>query len=194
MKYVKGMTLVELLVVIAMLGIVLAIGIPGFDNLMRGNRVTTGFNNLLGAFHAARSEALTRGVGVTVCPSNDQQSCSGGDAWEDGWIVFTDPANLGTYNAASETIVRVRDGLDGAGQSFSATRVAGSFGNSTFVHFDREGFLRGFAGGSITVCDSGGAPEAEVLNVVGAGQPHQGVDSDGSGVVEDWQGGEAACP
>lgn len=80
-----GFTLIELMVTLSVLALLLGIGVPSFQATIQGNRITTTANDLVAALQFARSEAVRRGVNVTLCASNDQTTCSG--AWTDGWVV-----------------------------------------------------------------------------------------------------------
>lgn len=89
-----GFTLLELMITVAVLAIGVGIGIPSFQDMMRRNRLATQTNTFVGAFALARSEAVKRGVRVTLCPASDavnQNACSNSDDWaENGMIIFTD--------------------------------------------------------------------------------------------------------
>ena len=74
-----GFTLIELMVAVAVMIVVLAIGIPGIARLKIGGELTTTTNDLMGTLNFARSEAVRRGQAVSVNPE-------GGD-WSDGWRV-----------------------------------------------------------------------------------------------------------
>jgi type IV fimbrial biogenesis protein FimT len=76
---------------VVVLGMLLTLGVPGFQQLIAGNRAATQSNELVTALAVARSEATRRGAAVTVCPSNDQATCAAGDDWAAGWIIL-DPA------------------------------------------------------------------------------------------------------
>lgn len=80
-----GFTLIELMVTISVLAVLLGVGVPSFQATIQGNRITTTANDLVAALQLARSEAVRRGVNVTVCSSNNQSTCSG--AWTNGWVV-----------------------------------------------------------------------------------------------------------
>ncbi|MCB1919947.1 MAG: GspH/FimT family pseudopilin [Candidatus Competibacteraceae bacterium] len=85
-----GFTLIELIITLAIAAIVLTIGVPSFQEMMRNNRAATHANEFMNALNLARSEAVKRGQGVSLCPSTDQATCTGGGDWKDGWIVFID--------------------------------------------------------------------------------------------------------
>ncbi|TNF61933.1 MAG: prepilin-type N-terminal cleavage/methylation domain-containing protein, partial [Burkholderiales bacterium] len=77
MRLQSGFTLIELMVTITVLAVLLGVGVPSFQATIQGNRITTAANDLVAALQYARSEAVRRGVNVTVCSSNDQSTCSG---------------------------------------------------------------------------------------------------------------------
>ena len=84
MKKQTGFTLIELMVTVSILATVLAIGVPSFRSLIENNRIRSVTNDLVAALQFARSEAVKRGIPVTLCSSSDQASCSG--AWINGWV------------------------------------------------------------------------------------------------------------
>ena len=68
----KGFSLVELLVVVAILGVLAGLAAPSFTSLIRSNRLTAAANDLLGAVALARSEALKRAQRVVLCTILDK--------------------------------------------------------------------------------------------------------------------------
>ncbi len=90
MKKHTGFTLVELMVTIAIIGVLLIVGLPSLKAFMQGNQLVASTNELISAFHVARSEAIKRNTTVTICESTDGTSCATTGNWEDGWIVFVD--------------------------------------------------------------------------------------------------------
>jgi type IV fimbrial biogenesis protein FimT len=84
MKGVKGFTLIELMVTIAVLAIIVTIAIPSFQDIIERNRVVTQANNILSAVQLARSEAVKRGETITLTAN------AGG--FTGGWCVHADGA------------------------------------------------------------------------------------------------------
>lgn len=89
--YSRGFTLTELLATIAIAAIVMSMAVPNFMGTIRNNRLTSSTNEFITSLKFARSEAIKRGLVVTVRPV-DGSSCTGGGLvnWEDGWDIFLD--------------------------------------------------------------------------------------------------------
>lgn len=95
---VRGFTAVELLVTLAVVALLAAIGVPSFRSLSEGSRIEQGVGTLRAALDLARSEALARGRVVGLCRSIDPNAsdprCStasgafGARDWAAGWLVF----------------------------------------------------------------------------------------------------------
>lgn len=84
----RGVTLIELMIVLVILGIGTALALPAFNDVIRQSRVTSEVNELLAAINLTRSEAIKRGQTVRICGSSDQSTCTG--SFEEGWIVWSD--------------------------------------------------------------------------------------------------------
>lgn len=84
----QGFTLLELMVTIAIAGILLTIGVPSFQSVVTRNRISANTNEFIVAINLARSEAIKRGSEVSVCKSTDGTSCTTSGDWGKGWIVY----------------------------------------------------------------------------------------------------------
>ena len=107
----KGFSLIEILVVLTLAAILFAFALPSFENLVRGNRVSSQFNMLMSSLNFARSEAIKRNTPVTICRSNDQATCAG--QWQNGWIIFVDNGVIGTVNPPNDTVLNIHEPLAG---------------------------------------------------------------------------------
>jgi len=90
MKKVAGFTLIEMLVVIAVIGIGFSLVVPGFQGMLARNRLATQTNDLLLAVNLARSEASRVGSIVSL----QAQSATAGDEFGEGYcVVIGDPGD-----------------------------------------------------------------------------------------------------
>jgi type IV fimbrial biogenesis protein FimT len=139
----RGYTAVELMFTVAIVGVVTALAVPNFRDFVQNNRAAEEANALVGALSVARSEAVTRGIPVSVCSSTDGETCGGSDDWTTGWIVFTDGnAPLGDVTdavapAIPDTVLRVMPALR-SGSELAA--------DADFVSYAANGFLATAAG------------------------------------------------
>lgn len=83
----KGFTLIELMVVIAIVAIVSAIALPSLTAFIDSTRFSAQANDLVAALNYARSEAVKRNADVSVCPSTDGATCASSSSWSTGWLV-----------------------------------------------------------------------------------------------------------
>ena len=157
----RGITLIELLTVLAILAITLGIGIPSVTAMIQTNRMASAINSLSGSFAYARSEAITRGHEVIICKSADGEFCTQEGNWEQGWIIYHDQNGNETRDE-DETLYRVQDALPpGIEVRFSAFR------SKHYVHYWATGFTK--MNGTFTFCqqNSPAEPKALILNKVG---------------------------
>ena len=110
-----GFSLVELMVVIAIAGILAAIAMPSFKSLVGSQRVKSASYELFSLLSLARSEAIKRNADVTITPTfsgtvlTGLEVASGGEiitskSWTKGVVIDTDVAGI-TYKRSGRTTV-----------------------------------------------------------------------------------------
>lgn len=128
------MTLMELIIVMVLVGILVAIGVPSYRSVTNSSRMSGEANSLLGDLQYARAEAAREGEPVTVCISANGTSCDAAStSWQEGWIIFTDINDDQTVDNAGDTVLRVQ-------RAFSGSDTFQSNNTDYAVTFTREGF------------------------------------------------------
>lgn len=148
--------MIELMVGIAVLGVLLAVGVPSFQSFIAASRITTTNNDFVSALALARSEAIRRGNRITVCKSANGAACVTAGNWAQGWIVFVDITRA-PPNAALE----VADGEVVVSRSQAAPAdlsIVGDAALANFISFSPDGTVRDMSGapqqGRIRVCSN----------------------------------------
>lgn len=112
-----GFTLVEVVVVIAIIGILTSMAVPSFVEFTRNQRIRAASSDMFVTLVSARSEALKRNTSVTIVPVSSAN-------WGLGWSI-ANPAG----GDALET-VRAFTGVNGSGPTgvtyLSSGRVSGT--------------------------------------------------------------------
>lgn len=135
-RYMHGLTFVELMATLLIVSIVAAIALPGFNNLLQGNRAVAQADLLLKSFNYARAEAVRRGVEVRVT------SISGSQDWGvNGWRVWVDQNGDGAFTAVTDSELQTQSSLAGA-------TLIGP--NISEIVFSPNGFLKKVAGQNFT--------------------------------------------
>jgi type IV fimbrial biogenesis protein FimT len=139
----SGFSLIELMVTLAVSAVLITVSIPSFQSLIQRNRIASQVNSFVGDLQFARSEAIKRGLPVSLCTSSDGATCLGANTWHQGWIVFSDLDASGTLND-TDGVLRVQKGWAN-GDTLSGNP------NLPALSFSREGFALGLPAGTVTL-------------------------------------------
>jgi len=120
----SGFTLVETIVVVAIIAIVMSYAVPAYNRFVAQNKVQSFAYALAADLGQARSEAIRRGFDVTVCAVSQSSATSCGSAsdWNRNWIMLV------RAGPASGTVLKVNQAEAGAvaSTSLAAFRFAPS--------------------------------------------------------------------
>ena len=195
----NGFTLVELVVALAVAGILLGVGVPSFREAVANGRLNATWSELRLALYLARSEAVKRGHPVTVCARATDAAC--GTDWSNGWIVFVEeerppsgesPATI----ERAEDVLRVhasdpgRATVRGVGSSDRTAAGAAERASITFLAEGRATWRNGF----LSVCDGRGPRRARALNVALTGDLRAGRRGEGESIERDVFNRPLDCP
>ena len=103
----RGVTLIELLVTLAVVTIVAALGVPSFLRLLARHAIAAQAEELQDAVRVGRNEAMKRAGPVVLCrtePGNPGHCAGNGGNWQT-WLLFTDLGRTGAF-AAGDAVVR----------------------------------------------------------------------------------------
>ena len=135
-----GFTLVELMVTVVVAGILLTVGVPSLVSMYEGNRARSAISNIESTMLFARSQAVSYGSRVSVCPFNGS-SCDAD--WTKGFSVFIDNGTLGTLDATNgiqDTVLRTVDGVNNK-DFIKSTQSRYTFNADGLVHLASGGTL-----------------------------------------------------
>lgn len=151
-----GLTLLELLVVVAIAAVVASLGAPSMANFVKDNQIRNASIELRSSILRAKNEALAIPARVAMCIANsDLTGCAGqGSNWGQGWLIFVDSNNDLAYQN-SERLIYVNNG-------FGDLVAASSAGIGSSISFLGTGFTDDGNGqaiaGTIVVCDARANP------------------------------------
>jgi type IV fimbrial biogenesis protein FimT len=165
----RGLTLVELMIVLAIASVLLGSGIPTFTSFIRSVKLTSTTNDFFGGILMARSEAAKRRSRVAMCRSADGATCATAGGWDQGWIVFHDANNDGNRQPGEAVVWQTQAiGKD--------MRVMGNLNVAKYISYSPTGEAKlvggAFQAGTITLCNVSATSEnAREIVISSSGRP-----------------------
>jgi len=171
----RGVTLTEIILVLAIAMVLLRIAVPRYDSLVNDGRLTAVTNDLIGAVHLARTEAVKRSINVSVCAGNaDLSACGNTASWNNGWLVLDGNGEILLRRAPLEDVFTMRD-----------SAAAAPPGNITFNSMGFTPLER-----AIEVCGPNGEEIlAKAVRVTRPGEVRMAGDTNGNNIPEPLRGG-----
>ena len=166
MPATRGVTLVELTMVLALVAILAGFAVPTFVGVLLDSRRTAAILSTLHAINLARQLAATRGESMLLCASQDARQCSRRTEWSGGLLVTN----------VSESLMRsLPMPVSAHSPSMRSNRGSISFeGGSGFA-----------TPATLTICDRRGSAAARAIIISRSGRPRVS--------ASDSSGGPLAC-
>ena len=126
---VAGFTLLEALVVMALLGVLVSLAAPAMSALRQRHQLQGEAEGFFNSLVLARSEALRRQARVSLCARASDSECDPQGRWQQGWLVFVD-ANDNARRDATEPVLEVHGAVPQAMRLDASSTVIGVFSYS----------------------------------------------------------------
>lgn len=119
----RGFTLIELMITLAIAGVLMAVALPAFKDIMASSKMSATNNALVNSIQMARSLSVERllpsGVCISSNPMADDATCDGA-TYNDGWIVYADDDGNGLRDVGEDVL----DRSEPPGAAFTFTPAA----------------------------------------------------------------------
>ncbi len=167
----RGFTLLELLISVAVMGIIATTAIPSFVDVIKDSRISSSLINLKSDLYLARSTAIRYNRHAIICTSNtNNTNCSGSANWENGWMVFIDANKDGECNSTGRVcadggkVIKIGGGINNTDLKLKGYR------HRTYrIRYDPEGFSYAY-NGKIIACDDRGVEKARGIIISNSGR------------------------
>ncbi len=180
-----GFTVIELMVGVAVLGIITAIAMPSLNQFLVSMRVDNEISQIHRLVLSARNSAINMEQNVTVCPLNVANSCT--NSWGNELSVFIDLDSDNVYEPLNnEVLLKVKPAI----QNNDTLTYAG-FNRITFAP---TGQLATALNSTFIYCPQGFNDLGRAVRLSASGRAFQTSDVDNDGIDEYRNGNEVGCP
>jgi prepilin-type N-terminal cleavage/methylation domain-containing protein len=155
-RKVRGVTLVEAMVVLSIAAILLAAGAPSFISTVSGYRLDSAHSAMRDALLLARDTARNESTAVTVCTSSNGTACTS-STWQGGFIVFRDAGTAGTVDSG-DTVLSYQPAAASGITISAAVKATNAAFTRKYLQFEDDGKLDVTTAIEFTSCKSGKTP------------------------------------
>ncbi len=176
----NGVTLMELMITMAILGIVITIVVPSAQSILIQNRIVGEINEVSAVVQFARATAIDEQTDTIVCPSTNFSTCT--ENWDNPKMVFADLDGDGERSDDEELLV-------GTSAISSANDLSGP---DSPIRFQANGAVS--SPSSLVLCHKDKEDKyARAITVSLQGRVRSSQDTDGDSVYEDNSGNALDC-
>ncbi|MDB6096333.1 MAG: ral secretion pathway, GspH [Francisellaceae bacterium] len=159
---IKGMTMIELIIVVSIAALLVTLGIPGFRSFIDNNRASSFNSGISAALRIARSESIKRNGPVYVCgaTSSTNATCNLSlTTWSYGWLV---------WDATNSVLIQK---FDLSSNTNSTTVTVTANGTNAYVKFlPPSGILDNTTANTITIGGGNSTCSAQrIVNILASG-------------------------
>ncbi len=183
-RQVKGFTLVELMVTIAVAATLLVIAVPSFRSIINSNRLTTAANTVVNALNVARMEAIKRNAYTQLC--SDSASNNTSDTLGSACSAASAGAGAVVVQTGASTALPVLGAAQGLVMPVQLS------GNITAIRFDGLGV--GYQAGTTSLTGSTYSGTVAVLCVAGLSGNNRITISMTTGTIVTTTSSAGGCP
>jgi prepilin-type N-terminal cleavage/methylation domain-containing protein len=184
-KFVKGFTIVELIIGIAIIGILTAIAGPSLGKFIVQSRVDNEVSEIHRLILAARNSAINSGKNVTLCPLSGT-SCS--TNWQNELSVFINSdntlANNQNYVSASEQLIKVKGKITNGDTLIYSQSI---------IVFAPTGRLVSGGNSNFSYCPKGHNDLSRGVEISLSGRVYATSDTNNNGKDDNRDGTEVSC-
>ena len=181
----SGFTLVELLIVVAIVTATALIATPSFHNFIHGQQRHAATAELVRLLNTARSVAIGERTTVTVCPLDLAGECT--NKWTEEVAAFRDPFRHRKVEHEGQMIRSIpATGAEGYRE--------GATGIFNYLSFRATGRANAHIGNIIWCPSDKDERQATQVVVNWGGRVRVATDSNNDGVVENADGSPVQCP
>lgn len=181
----RGFSLINLLLTIAIMAIVLAIGVPSLNAMVKTSKMASQYNQVLAFVSMARQYAITYRSFVTVCPSSNAKACN--RDWSSGMMSFVDhdrDRKLDSEDFFIKYLPITDDDILVTWRSFRS---------NNFFRFAQSGWTDHYNGTFRFCFDDSDLRFNRALIIGKPGRARSSYDSDGDNIHEDRKGNDVRC-
>ena len=169
--HVRGFTIIELMVTVAIAAILLTVAAPSYTTFIRNSQLSDAVGEFMAAANAARGNAIKQGIKTYLVPTT-------GTDWSTGWYVFSDGNWDGVYTASDPKDVLVMQSPP-PNTILTVTTPTASTLASGYLIFNGSGYPKttsgGFGAGRLKIAN--GTTRAIIISINATGRVRSCVEN-----------------